>query len=66
MTEDEMIGWWRRTWRPTPVFLPGEPHGITKSRPQLSTRASFTSIYEAPTVCLGKEGVAPSLTLRNV
>jgi len=18
---------WRRTWQPTPVFLPGEPHG---------------------------------------
>ena len=28
---------WRRKWQPTPVLLPGEPHGhIAKSRTQLS------------------------------
>ena len=41
---------WRRTWHPTPVFLPGESpcteeplwakvHGVTKSRPRLSDQA---------------------------
>ena len=45
---------WRRTWRPTPVFLPGQPHGqrgarqtvvhrVPKSQTQLRTKI-FISI----------------------
>ena len=28
---------WRRKWPPTPVFLPGEFHGVAKSQTWLST-----------------------------
>ena len=27
---------WRKAWQPTPVFWPGEFHGVTKSRTRLS------------------------------
>ena len=27
---------WRREWQPTPVFLPGEPHGLTPGQRSLA------------------------------
>ena len=48
---------WRRKWQPTPVFLPGEPHGqrsleatvhgVAKSRTRLK-RIHFTSHLQLP------------------
>ena len=40
---------WRRAWQPTPVFLPGEPHGqrsLVGYRPRGQTELDSTEVTE--------------------
>ena len=43
---------WRRTWQPTPVFLPGEP----KSRTQLTQLSTFTRLSSSYMLETGRPG----------
>ena len=43
---------WRREWLPTPVFWPGEFHGVAKSRTRLSDFHVIVTITNCPGIFL--------------
>ena len=54
---------WRRERLSTPVFWPGESHGITKSRTQLS---GFHSLHTPTAICILFQVLSPYSLLHNI
>ena len=56
---------WRRKWQPTPVFLPGGPHGQRSLAPYSPQRLkeSWTRLSDSFTLSLDKSDLGPKFDI---